>query len=224
MRTIAIGDIHGCQKALESILTAINPTSDDTIITLGDYVDRGPDSKGVIETMLSLQDKCTLIPLCGNHELMMMRSFEDRGELKRWLMFGGRQTLDSYGIPHQGLTVQQIKPTLTNIPREHMLWIANCKVFHETDDFIFVHANYEADKSMDEQLEDFSFWKHLNTHIPEPHQSGKTVFVGHTPQDGIADLGHIVGIDTYAFGGGFLTALDVNTRQTWQANKEGELL
>ena len=70
-RTIAVGDIHGCSVALTAVLQAAAPQPEDTIITLGDHIDRGPDSRGVIERLLALAGRCRLIPLLGNHEMLL---------------------------------------------------------------------------------------------------------------------------------------------------------
>ena len=88
---------------------------------------------------------------------------------------------------------------------------------------IFVHANYDPDLPMAEQLRETLLWESLRRKIPGPHLSGKTVITGHTAQkDGaILDLGYLKCIDTYCYGGGWLTALDVATGQIWQANREG---
>ena len=77
-RTIAIGDIHGCLAALNTLIDAIQPQHDDTLVTVGDYVDRGPDSKGVLDRMLELEKMCNLVPLLGNHEEMMLAVIERR--------------------------------------------------------------------------------------------------------------------------------------------------
>src|SRR5262245_37847694 len=71
-RTIAIGDVHGCSTALAALLDAIGPVESDTVVTLGDYIDRGPDSKGVIEQLIALEQRCRLVPLLGNHEEMIL--------------------------------------------------------------------------------------------------------------------------------------------------------
>ena len=96
--------------------------------------------------------------------------------------------------------------------------------YYETEKCIFVHANYAADKPLAAQSDTLLLWQHLNTFIPEPHISGKTVFVGHTPQKTgeILNLGHVVCLDTGCCMGGWLTALDVNSGQYWQTNKFGE--
>ena len=71
-RTIAIGDIHGCSAALDALIAAIRPRPDDVIVTLGDYIDRGPDSQGVLEPLIDLGRRCRLIPILGNHDQMLL--------------------------------------------------------------------------------------------------------------------------------------------------------
>src|SRR5262245_1211953 len=111
MRTIAIGDIHGCSTLLNRLLEAIQPASDDTLIFLGDYVDRGPDSRGVLDRLLQLKESRQCVFLGGNHELMMMRARESRGEMKTWLQYGGAQTLGSYGgSPGRSGTIDDVPP------------------------------------------------------------------------------------------------------------------
>src|SRR5258707_9775940 len=96
-RTIAIGDIHGCAAPLTAVLAAIKPAEKDMLVFLGDYVDRGPDSRGVIETVLALQNQCRLVTLLGNHEVMLLDALERGAEGAGWLQYGGAETLASYG-------------------------------------------------------------------------------------------------------------------------------
>lgn len=213
-RTIAIGDIHGCAAALCTLLDEIQPTERDTIVTLGDYVDRGPNSRGVIDRLLQLSGRCRLVPLIGNHEVMMLDGLDQGGDRKRfWLQYGGQETLESYG------------GTLRGFPETHDTFLRSLRPFHETDTDIFVHANYDPELPMDQQPRHLTLWEHLSFHPPAPHCSGKTVFVGHTPQrtGEILDLDHIVAIDTACAIGGWLTAIDVDTRDIWQADREGNL-
>ncbi len=212
-RTIVFGDIHGCAEALDALLDVIEPMADDRLIMLGDYVDRGPDSRAVLQRILSLADRCQLVPLLGNHELMLMRALESMEQLIFWLGYGGQQTVDSYGgDPHQ-------------IPREHIDFMRSCQLHFETDTHIFVHANYQHDQPLNEQPEDKLLWTHLSQSLPPPHYSGKKVFVGHTPQvsGDIMDLGYLACIDTCCYGGGWLTAVDVDSGELWQANSDGQL-
>jgi serine/threonine protein phosphatase 1 len=106
-RTIAIGDVHGCSAALRALLDAVAPAPDDVVVLLGDYIDRGPDSKGVLDLLLDLVGRCQLIPLLGNHEEMVLAALSDHKALEGWLSCGGAETVLSYGWapggPRRGL-------------------------------------------------------------------------------------------------------------------------
>lgn len=212
-RIIAIGDIHGCSQALRGLLERIAPTSSDTIVTLGDYVDRGPDSRGVICELMELQRTCQLIPLLGNHEIMMLSALNGDLDVSTWLRFGGAETVASYN------------GELESIDPQHREFLAGCRHFHETDSHILMHANYVAELELARQPEQVLFWTHVSTVLPPRHCSGKTAVVGHTPQlDGeVLDLGHLICIDTCCFAGGWLTALDTTTGAVWQADHLGRL-
>ena len=88
-RLLAIGDVHGCTVQLDALWEAIEPTPSDTIVFLGDYVDRGPDSKGVIDRLIDWKKTLALVCLRGNHELMMQRSKDDLTERRIWMQVGG---------------------------------------------------------------------------------------------------------------------------------------
>jgi serine/threonine protein phosphatase 1 len=87
--TIAIGDVHGCSAALSALVRAIDPTALDTLVFLGDDIDRGPDSRGVLEQVLALAERCSVVPLLGNHEEMLLAALEGQSELRYRLKFGG---------------------------------------------------------------------------------------------------------------------------------------
>ena len=102
-RIIAIGDIHGCLAALQAVLAALDPHGDDTIVTMGDYADRGPDVRGVLELLIALGKQTRLVPLLGNHDEMMLSVCRGNTFLPAyWLAFGGDATLASYGTDHPG--------------------------------------------------------------------------------------------------------------------------
>jgi len=212
-RTIAIGDIHGCAIALDTLLCAIRPTQKDTVVPLGDYVDRGPQSADVIEIFTNLVSDCKVIPLVGNHELMMMQALESKSSYDSWLQCGGNTTLASYGN------------RLSNLPQHHRLFLNHCVQYYETDTHFFIHANYDPNLELHEQPEQLALWTHIIDDIPDPHKNGKIAVVGHTPQmDGnVRDLGHIKMIDTHCYGNKWLTAMDVDTGHLWQATNAGAL-
>lgn len=213
-RTIAIGDIHGCLPALETLLAAIRPQPADTLVMLGDYVDRGPDSRGTIQRLLDLQQKCRLVPLLGNHDEMMLAVYDGQKQLYiDWLLLGGNATLESYG------TLQVEK-----VPAAHIEFLRSCRLFYESQGHFFVHGNYRAELPLADQPTETLLWESLKVRQPGPHGSGKTAIVGHTSQKSgeILDLGYLKCIDTWCYGEGWLTALDVESGQVWQADKQGK--
>lgn len=220
-RTIAIGDIHGCSAALRAVLDAVVPTADDTLVFLGDYIDRGPDSRGVLDLVIDLAGRCRLVPLLGNHEEMMLGARAGREGLESWLRCGGVETVQSYGWvpggPRRGLDGW--------VPEEHWRFLAGCRPYHETATHLFVHANYWPNAPMANQPATIRLWQPLDPEWVGPHCSGKVAVVGHTPQRGgeILDLGFLVCIDTNCQRGGWLTALDVASGTVWQADRDGQL-
>jgi serine/threonine protein phosphatase 1 len=224
MRVLAIGDIHGCLGALDDLLKWVAPTRDDVLITLGDYVDRGPDSRGVLDRLIELKKQLNLICLRGNHEQMMVEAYRGgRSEKQQWLGVGGVQTLGSYGI------APGRSGTLEDIPREHWDFLLDDLVdYHESELFIFVHATVLCDLPMDEQPNYALLWEFLPAEMK--HYSGKTVFCGHTNQKSGQPkvVPGAVCIDTHAYAGGWLTCLDAISGRFWQADmlgrkREGEV-
>jgi serine/threonine protein phosphatase 1 len=116
-RVLAIGDVHGSAAALDALLGVVKPEANDVVITLGDYVDRGIDSAGVIEQLLHLSTKCQLIPLRGNHEEMMMDARRGPEFLDLWKRLGGDATLISY-------SPKEDAPTLERVPAHHWHFLA----------------------------------------------------------------------------------------------------
>jgi len=117
-RVIAIGDVHGCSPALNAILDCVDLAADDTLVTLGDYIDRGPDSRGVIDALLAVAKKCRLIPILGNHEEMLLAVVDGQISPADWLRAGGLATLGSYG-PRPGRAADAAAaaaPDVTAIP------------------------------------------------------------------------------------------------------------
>jgi serine/threonine protein phosphatase 1 len=212
-RLLAIGDIHGCTPALDAVLAAAKPQPDDTVVTLGDYVDRGPDSKGTIRRLIELASRCRLVPLLGNHDRIVLDlASGNKASFADWLRFGGETTLASYDC---------VSPE--EFPAAHLDFLRRCGLFHETEHHFFVHASYIKELPLDQQTEEVLLWDSLRYRLPGPHRSGKKAVVGHTAQKTgeILDLGYVVCIDTWIYGDGWLTMMDVETSQLWQADREG---
>lgn len=213
MRRFAIGDIHGCSKALRTLIETIDPQPEDELVFLGDYVDRGPDSRDVVDQIIALKDRCRVVPLRGNHEIMLIAVALRGMDGEAWLENGGQATVASYG------------GSFHKIPQQHIDFFENLVSYYETDDAIFVHAGYCHLLEMHEQDDATLYWKHLPFPLPLKHKSGKRVFVGHTPQPAgtILERDHLVCVDTYCFGGGYLTAYDLDTRDVIQVDAHGFL-
>lgn len=211
-RTIAIGDIHGCSTALESLVTLIDRQSGDTIVTLGDYVDRGLDSKGVLDQLIALQPRCHLVSILGNHDEMMLNARNGKDDFNFWMSCGGITALDSYGSSGR----------LDLLPDAHIRFLQQCVPFFETDTHFFVHANYRPDLRLEEMDEHALRWLSLRDFVPSSHCSGKVAVMGHTPQPHILDLSYLICLDTGCCNGGWLTAFDVNSGKCWQVDERGE--
>jgi serine/threonine protein phosphatase 1 len=216
MRQLAIGDIHGCFRALITLEAFVPVRRDDVLITLGDYVDRGPDSCAVLDWLLHRHRQGSLIALRGNHEVMMLAARDDSEACERWLLCGGVATLASYS-PFEDAG------RFADIPDAHWDFLAGqTRPWFESARHFFVHANAYPDCPLDEQPDLMLYWETFNN--PPPHESGKIMVCGHTPQKGglPRSLGHAVCIDTGAYGSGWLTCLDVQSGRYWQANQRGQ--
>lgn len=216
MRLLAIGDVHGCSRAWDALLDLVAPAPDDWIVTLGDYVDRGPDSCGVLDRLLKLHASGRLVALRGNHEEMMLRARSELAALMMWLEFGGQQTIDSY-------SASGYDASLAGVPQEHWDFLEHvCVDRFETPTHFFVHGGVDPRLPLAEQTSDTLRWQKFEA--PAPHVSGKTMICGHTAQrSGLPrNLGHAVCLDTWVYGQGWLSCLDVGSGDVWQANQSGE--
>ena len=217
MRVLAIGDIHGCLGPFNQLLDRVKLTRDDVVVTLGDYVDRGPDSKGVIDRLIELRTQLNLVCLRGNHEQMMVDAIRGgRSDKMMWLGVGGvqRSRLRHRAGP---------RGDARRHPREHWDFVYDELVnYHETEHFIFVHATVLCGFDLEDQPDYALLWEFLPDAMR--HQSGKMVICGHTSQrSGVPKVvPGAVCIDTSIYAGGWLTCLDVQNGRYWQANMLGQ--
>ena len=192
------------------MLNHLQPAAEDTVVILGDVVDRGPDTRRCIDLLMELQEACRLVFIMGNHEEMMLDAL-DRGSWSgSWSTFGGRETIESYG-------------GMADIPEDHIEFLKSAVDYYESDTAIFVHANLEPHVPLNRQRVDWLRWNHL-TGKEEPHSSEKWVVCGHTRlADGVpAILNGWACIDTYACGNKYLTCLDTDDFIVYQSNEAGE--
>ncbi len=210
-RLLAVGDIHGCHAALDSLLDRLCVTERDTVVVLGDVIDRGPGTRRAIDRLIELRDRCRLVFIKGNHEEIYLETLDDPHVLEEWLAFGGLETLQSYG------------DDAVRLPSEHADFLRTAVDFYETPSTVFVHASLEPGVPLAEQTGDWLRWAKL-TKAERPLPSGQRVVCGHTPQkDGRPWVGDgWICIDTFAYGGQCLTALDLGGDLVYQARSGGE--
>jgi len=174
---------------MEAMLEKLTPYYDRQFVFVGDYIDRGPCSKKVVEVLFKFQQKVDCIFLRGNHEQMLLDAVhKDQGSL--WMMNGGRTTLKSYGIDTQRAT----------LPDDHLQFFEDTRMYYDTEDYFFVHAGLSPAKTITESIKDDSevkefLWErsHLNVH-ETPWE--KTVVFGHTPRNQPIQRDNMIGIDT----------------------------
>ncbi len=173
MRELAISDIHGCNKTFEALLDQIAFSQSDVLYLLGDYVDRGPDSKGVIDRIWALQRAGYRIEcLKGNHEELVLRAAAGNFTyLEKWLKTDGKDTIDSFGVQ-----------TCAEIPRQYLDWMENLPYFMEVDHYLLVHAG--LDFSLEDPLSDTSemcWLRHWHPGIRYEWLRNRIIVHGHTP-------------------------------------------
>lgn len=209
-RILVVGDIHGCDTALDILLDKMELQSTDRLIILGDVVDRGPGSCQAFDALLRAEQTCTLIFILGNHEEMMLDVLAGAPP-QLWLRHGGTATLDSYG------------GRLDRIPDSHLDLLDRAVTFWESSSVICVHANLEPGVDLASQQPAWLRWQKL-TGLEFPHPSGRLVLCGHTPQtNGLPLIGDgWICLDTLAYGGRYLTGLDVDSGTVFQSRQSGD--
>lgn len=218
----AIGDVHGCKDLLRELEKRIfehgdKIAGDKLIVLLGDLVDRGDDSAGVLDLVLSRPPAgFQRISLAGNHEVMFQRFLDDPSPTSDWLGFGGLETLASYGIPISGL--EHLKPRAiralldSHIPEEHVSLLRRLPLSLTLPGTLFVHAGIRPGVPLERQTEDDLLW------IREPFLSfdfpaSERVIHGHTPGPEPVVAGGRICIDTGAYATGVLTACFLTPQQ-----------
>ncbi len=166
-RLIAIGDIHGEINKLNKLLKKLDIKPDDTVVFLGDYVDRGKHSKEVVEILIELSKFCHCEFLMGNHEYYMLRTIKGLWDRKYYYFDGGEATVKSYG-------------SFENVLKLHGEFFNSLKYYYLTDDFLFVHAGIRPDKTLEEQDELDMLVIRFNF-IGHKHKLRQKVIFGHTP-------------------------------------------
>ena len=215
-RFYVIGDIHGRNDLYGALVKAIerddaeSGDADTQVILLGDLVDRGPDSAGVIARTRKWQKKRKVRVLAGNHEEMFLQAFEKPDVLRHFLKHGGRETILSYGISKKNfnaLTIEELFAKLPQIvPQEDREYLDGFEEMVVAGDYLFVHAGIDPASPIDAQKRSDLLWIR-DRFLSHEGPLEKVVVHGHTIFDRVMDCGNRIGIDTGAFRSGVLTAL-----------------
>lgn len=197
----AIGDIHGCLEPLQRLMVELRLSETDEVVFVGDYVDRGLDSKGVIDYLLTLRGRYTF--LMGNHERMFLDFLQGKQRFL-FLYNGGTATLESYG-------------GLSRIPAAHLAFLERLRLYYETEDYLFVHGGIRPEIPLQEQDPNDLLWIREEFYA-YPGQYPKPVIFGHTPMREVLMEGDRIGIDTACVYGNKLTCLLLPSRQVIQVS------
>lgn len=221
-RLFAIGDIHGCADELKILLNYLTEnlefSKEDTMVFLGDYIDRGPNSFSVIEQILDIQIKFPKIfCLSGNHEELLVNTILGQEKsIVEFLRQGGKDTLVSYGLkPKDVLEIEQ------KLPKAHLEFYLNLERYVISANHVFVHAGLNPENPLLLQANEDIRWIRLKF-INSSHDFKKIIVFGHTPQDNVLmNLPYNIGIDTGCVFGGKLTAFEVNRGSIYQVARGG---
>ena len=226
-RILAIGDIHGQFKALKSLWKKLNVTSDDLVIFLGDYVDRGDNVGEVLEWVINQSARQNFVFLRGNHEQMMLNAFKDTGADRiTWIINGGKATIFALRelVSQKIFSLNDILNFTDNLPLSYSITVGGRKYF-------FCHAGVEDGVALDKQRDEFLLWS--REEFFNGYHGDDVIISGHSPIKLFFDFDNtnprpikvpsknIVMVDTGAFvQGGRLSAVDILTGQYWQSGED----
>lgn len=217
MRIFAIGDIHGRADLLGRLARRIEADllqghyDEAVTIFLGDYVDRGFDSRGVIERLSQKDFPTRIVTLRGNHEDAMLRYLDDPAMLDQWAMFGGLMALHSYGVDageemRRGGALAVHAAFLGRFPESHRRFLEDTELSAEYGDYFFCHAGVRPNAPLDKQDPGDLLWIRYEF-LNYRGSFGKVVVHGHTPHAHVENLENRINLDTHAFKTGVLTAV-----------------
>jgi len=224
MRIYAIGDVHGCSVLLEQLLVLIDahitefPSRRPVLVFLGDYFDRGPASREVIDQLILLRERREVIFLKGNHESFLAEFLENPAILPKWFQYGGLDTLRSYGITprsHWDPKEQESLATALRLAMSkcgHLEFLDHLKNSFLCEDFLFVHAGIRPGVALDRQSEEDLLWIR-DDFLRYEGDLGKIVVHGHTPVPQPEVCSNRINIDTGAYATGRLTCLIIERDQ-----------
>ncbi len=231
LRLYAVGDIHGRLDLLDALLELIvsdnagREPKETVLVFVGDYTDRGPDSKGVVDRLITgLPPAISPIFLKGNHESFLLSFLQDPASGLNWLYNGGVTTLLSYGLEKELVTkallvggsrlAEASERFKVRLPANHLEFFEKLELYRHLGDYFFVHAGVRLGVGLEDQNEEDLLWIR-DEFLNWPHDFGAVVVHGHTPVHTPEDYRNRIGIDTYAFQTGKLTAVGLEGSRRW---------
>lgn len=220
MRIFAIGDIHGRSDCLDQMILMIDadcaasPPQACRIVFLGDYTDRGPDSKGVMDRLVRMSARPEVVCLKGNHDDWLEAFLHHPEEGDHFLYWGGRETLASYGVDvSSDRSNDELARDLARaMPVEHRRFLARLRYRHMEGDYFFCHAGVRPGIPLDEQDPQDLMWIRGEFHAVESSW-GKVIVHGHTPQAQVDIRRNRINVDTRAFDSGTLSCVVLEGRE-----------
>jgi len=231
-RVYAIGDIHGRLDLFDALVAGIDADdaaqgpAETTVILLGDLVDRGPDSAGVIAAARVWQQRRTVRIIAGNHEEMMLQSLDNVDVLRTFLKYGGRETLLSYPVgveDYNAASFPEVQALMAEaVPAEDLAWLRAFEDMVRIGDYVFVHAGVAPGVPLAEQRQSDLRWIR-EPFLSHPAAHEAVVVHGHTITDEPEIRPNRIGIDTGAYFSGRLTALALEGtgRRLIEAREDG---
>jgi serine/threonine protein phosphatase 1 len=234
-RIIVVGDLHGYREPLLRLLARVEPTRDDLVVFIGDYVDRGPDSRALVDTLIEFgAGRERTVFLKGNHEDMLLGSvglpalIQDLGT---WLHNGGLHTLASYGAEEGDIRVlagirdpeERNERVRLFIPESHIAFFSNLELFVETESYFMCHAGVSPHASIEDGKQNLFDLLWMRDHLAaDAPQWEKTLVCGHTPQRNVLVREKLICIDTGLYYYGKLSAIDLLSRKIFQVRRRAE--
>jgi len=215
-RTFVVGDIHGCVDELSRLLDALQPSAADTIVFLGDYIDRGPSPKGVIDRLLQLRHEGpSCVFLKGNHEDMFLDYLGYEGRYGEGFLYnGGDATLRSYGLEGKSTAA-----SATAVPADHLEFLLSLQMQYTNEGFLCVHAGLDPQRPLPAQRDEDLLWIREDF-LVNPHPFGCTVLFGHTPhREVLVDLPYKLGLDTGLVYWNKLSCFELGAKQLLQIRR-----
>jgi calcineurin-like phosphoesterase family protein len=215
-RTFVIGDLHGCVEELDRLLDTCAPTSTDTVVFLGDYIDRGPSPRGVIDRLLRLRGEgpdCVFLK--GNHEDMFLAFLGYPGRYgEAFVSNGGAATLRSYGLPEDPAAVEA-----TALPPGHLEFLLGLRLQYPCGRFLCVHAGLNPARPLHDQQDEDLLWIR-EEFVLHPHSFPVTVVFGHSPHREVRlDLPYKIGLDTGLVYWNKLSCLELTEKRLFQIRR-----